>query len=113
MRDPENISDLLKIDIDLMGLIFYPPSPRYVTDPMKIASILKTRQNCKLVGVFVNEKKERIMQLHSLLEFDFIQLHGQESVQTAKYFKKEGIGVIKAFGIGEKFDFSTLTVQAY
>ena len=108
MRDPKNIGDLLQLDIDLIGLIFYPPSPRYVADPKKIVSILKTRQESKLVGVFVNEKKENIMDLHGLLRFDFIQLHGQESVQTAKYFKKESIGVIKAFGINEKFDFSTL-----
>jgi phosphoribosylanthranilate isomerase len=38
-----------------------------------------------------------------------VQLHGEESVEYCKECKKEGFGVIKAFGIGEGFDFKQLT----
>lgn len=31
MRDAQNIRDVAALDIDLMGFIFYPKSPRFVS----------------------------------------------------------------------------------
>ncbi len=108
MRDPENIGELLKVDIDFLGLIFYPPSPRYVSKPEQIATILAAPRSYKLVGVFVNEKREEILKLNSLLNFDFIQLHGQESSDDAAFYKSHDLRVIKAFGVDQKLDFKKL-----
>ena len=32
MREPDNIRAIESLDIDLMGFIFYPKSPRYVSE---------------------------------------------------------------------------------
>jgi len=112
MRDSENIRDIIGIKPDMLGLIFYPGSPRYVSDPEKLVSVFKNRKDIKLVGVFVNEEIIRILELHNMLEFDFVQLHGQEKPDYCMELKAQGSGlkaqglkIIKAFGISEPVDF--------
>lgn len=113
MRDPDNIRDLIRISPDLLGLIFYPQSSRFVSHPQELTKIFSQARNFKLVGVFVNEKKEAILQLHEFLNFDFIQLHGSESPEYCHDLKSHDIGIIKAFGIKSKDDFHlTATYQA-
>ena len=58
------------------GLIFYPPSPRYVS-PEQAAQV---QQGAALnyVGVFVNEAPERVAEIASKLQRAAVQLHGDE-----------------------------------
>ena len=78
MREPENIRRLVsEVKPDWMGLIFYPKSPRYVSDGF--ASKLKEIP-VKKVGVFVNESEEVILRKFQEFGLSAIQLHGSESV---------------------------------
>lgn len=71
---------------DLLGFIFYPPSPRKAL-PEEAASIIATLKkdypSVKTVGVFVNESVEHMATLKEETGFDYIQLHGAE---PAEYF---------------------------
>jgi phosphoribosylanthranilate isomerase len=67
---------------DLLGFIFFPKSPRYVT-PEQVRDILVAaepeRMGIRAVGVFVNESSQAIAQILSFCGLDLAQLHGEES----------------------------------
>ncbi len=72
---------------DLLGFIFYPPSPRYVRPETvrEIVTRLKesTRSHSSLlmphfIGVFVNEALEKVQSTLDFCGLDAAQLHGDE-----------------------------------
>jgi phosphoribosylanthranilate isomerase len=66
---------------DLLGFIFFPKSPRYVT-PERVRDILATlepaRTDVSTVGVFVDESPESVAQVLDFCGLDLAQLHGAE-----------------------------------
>ncbi|GAB4538553.1 MAG: phosphoribosylanthranilate isomerase [Anaerolineae bacterium] len=75
---------------DLLGFIFYPRSPRYVT-PDQVRDILAaaglwtgtrreqaTQTEILSVGVFVNESPQMVAQTLEFCGLDLAQLHGEE-----------------------------------
>lgn len=104
MREPDNIRDILTLDPDFLGLIFYPKSSRYVTSPTIINNI-RFGQNTKKTGVFVNATEDEIMQKVKLYELQAVQLHGEESVVLCRSLRNKGILVLKAFQIYAAEDF--------
>lgn len=68
---------------DLLGFIFYPKSPRYVTPEQvqEIVQALRDRLSDRcplLVGVFVDEPPERVRAVLDDCGLDLAQLHGSE-----------------------------------
>ncbi|MGN6397986.1 MAG: phosphoribosylanthranilate isomerase [Mucilaginibacter sp.] len=106
MRDAENIKALAALAPDYMGFIFYKHSPRFADElPMDVLSGLPATIN--KVAVFVNEDAGTIRKVIGKYDFDFVQLHGNESPAFCKSLKDEAI-VIKAFGIDKDLDFKQL-----
>ncbi|MEI7421652.1 MAG: phosphoribosylanthranilate isomerase [Prolixibacteraceae bacterium] len=105
MRDPLNIKQIAAIEaVDLIGMIFYPPSQRYV-DSQQTADTIATFSPPRKVGVFVNEKAKIVAQKCAMYHLDYIQLHGNETSQYISELKKmlpENIGFIKAFSVRSK-----------
>ena len=64
---------------DLIGLIFYPPSPRYVTPEQARAIVASLPPELPAVGVFVNESLETISGVARESGISRVQLHGDES----------------------------------
>lgn len=64
---------------DLIGLIFYPPSPRYVTPEQAGAIVACLPAGLPAVGVFVNESFESIAEVVRQSGVSRVQLHGDES----------------------------------
>ncbi|MFM7852485.1 MAG: phosphoribosylanthranilate isomerase, partial [Flammeovirgaceae bacterium] len=60
----------------------------------------------KKVGVFVNENTESIVRKAKQYQLDFLQLHGDESVEQVMKLKTLGFKIIKAFRVNESFTFS-------
>lgn len=104
MRDPENICSLETLDMDITGLIFYPPSPRYVPDDGRSSDIV-FRCGKKRAGVFVNEKQKILIDKAKRYHLDYIQLHGGESPETCEMLRRQGYAVIKTFPVATKEDF--------
>lgn len=117
MREPENIRALNALDVDMMGLIFYPKSPRYVRSipvsagivPDRAASLL--RPKAKLVGVFVNEMPQTVVTHAYNYQLDYIQLHGDETPTYIDNLKRTlipdilpDVKIIKAISIREADD---------
>ena len=110
MREPENIRDVAALGVDWIGFIFYPQSPRYVSQIRSRAGIIpdysvfmkheelsskelsskelsskelsskEMMRQVKRVGVFVDDMPQNIVTRAVNYELDIIQLHGSESV---------------------------------
>ena len=81
---------------DLLGFIFVPSSPRYVT-PDKVAEITGAlaAEGCtaRFVGVFADEPAEAVRQIATACALHLVQLHGQES---PPYVRSLGLPAIVA-----------------
>lgn len=103
MRDAENIQQVGALRPDYMGFIFYPKSPRFVGDYFELPQSFP--ENIVKVGVFVNESVDVMKNKAARLSLDFVQLHGDESVEQCAAVKASGVGVFKVFSVDDHFDF--------
>ncbi|MDD4777359.1 MAG: phosphoribosylanthranilate isomerase [Fermentimonas sp.] len=94
MRDEENILQLEQLDIDWMGFIFYPDSPRYAGNKVKYLP-----RKIKKIGVFVDQNPQIIRDRAKDNHLFAIQLHGSEPPWYCINLREEGYKVIKSFGI--------------
>ena len=72
---------------DMLGFIFYPPSPRYVTPEQArnlVFEIRNSKFEIKVVGVFVNESLEHVCAVMATAALDLAQLHGRESPEMVR-----------------------------
>src|SRR5207237_9289575 len=65
---------------DLMGLNFYPPSPRSVSLPTALEIRVAIPAGVWCVGVFVNAERAQIASLVEQLNLSAIQFHGDEAI---------------------------------
>lgn len=112
MRQAGNIQAVASLDVDALGFIFYPLSPRYCLPILEKEAFKNLPENTRRVGVFVNAPIEEVIQNAEEYALTTIQLHGNESPDVAMYLVARGLEVWKAFGINDSFDFkSTLPFQ--
>jgi phosphoribosylanthranilate isomerase len=79
---------------DLIGLIFYPPSPRYVTPQQAQAIVARVPAHIETVAVFVNESAARVTSIAQESGVQIVQLHGNESPDVCQQSARR---VIKTF----------------
>jgi len=85
-----------------LGFVFYPLSPRYIV-PEAVCQIgEKIPQGIVRVGVFVNENAAEVTRIAELCRLDFIQLHGDESIEYCRNFPQSMI--IKAVNLRSEND---------
>ncbi len=83
---------------DMIGLIFYPPSPRYVTPEQARRIVESLPPALPAVGVFVNETVETVRRITRESGVRMVQLHGEESAAMCRQVPWP---VIKAFRFTE------------
>ncbi|SEE33904.1 phosphoribosylanthranilate isomerase [Tenacibaculum sp. MAR_2010_89] len=105
MKYVENIKQVVEINPDYLGFIFYEKSQRNFE-----GIIPEIPKSIKKVGVFVNEYLEILVSLIEEYKLEVVQLHGDESVAYIKELKKHlpKVKIIKVFGIKNEFEFKTL-----
>jgi phosphoribosylanthranilate isomerase len=108
MRNSANIEEVKRLKPDMMGFIFYPKSKRYVGENFNPEIIQSLMPEVETVGVFVNEEFEDLESFVSKFNFDYLQLHGNESPEYCHHAMEHGIDVIKAFGLHPDFDWTSL-----
>ena len=99
------LNSLEELMPDMAGFIFWEKSRRYITPEtaLKFRNILDRR--IKTVGVFVDEKPDRIIEIAATGAIDVIQLHGDEDFSTILYLKmKTGLPIMKAYTVGGAVD---------
>lgn len=103
MREAENIRHVAALHPDYMGFIFYRNSRRFAGDAFRIPDDFPA--SIKRVGVFVNETTHEIMLLANKHALDYVQLHGNESVEQCQELRAQGLGIIKVFAVSNDFEF--------
>lgn len=80
---------------DAIGLVFYPPSPRYIK-PEQAEKVLESLPPfISSVALFVNAAREEIESVLQQTGIDLIQFHGNESAQFCASFKRPYIKAIR------------------
>lgn len=106
LKHAGNIRDVLALQPDYVGFIFHPASKRFVDglDAAWVAGLAGPKKT----GVFVNAEIGAIRETTNRYGFQAVQLHGNERPADCAAVKAAGVEVIKAFGIGEHFDWTIL-----
>ncbi len=108
MRESASVAAVTGLDPDFMGFIFAPSSPRYAGDALTPGLVRGLPDRIQRVGVFVNETTANIEATTCRFALGWAQLHGQEPPAQCAALQAVGLRVIKAFGVGEAFDFQQL-----
>lgn len=85
-----------ELGVDAIGCVFYPPSPRHVSDERAGAIVRNLPPTVCPVGVFVNEPLAVILDKIDRCALRAVQLHGRESPQLVEELQRRGVQVIKA-----------------
>ncbi len=90
---------------DLLGFNFYEKSKRYI-EPNDAKAIIKSLDAAlEIVGIFVDEEIETILQIGDLCGLNAVQLHGNETPEfVAELERRTDAKIIKVFRIGPNFD---------
>ena len=101
MREAKNISEVAALQPDYMGFILWDGSKRHCPNPQHAP------EGITKVGVFVDAAVAEIEDAIQDHKLGAVQLHGNESPGLCRELQGK-TQVIKAFGVGESFDFDTL-----
>lgn len=100
----DQIQELISLEVDFLGFIFYEKSPRYVLNHLNLKEISEIPHAGK-VGVFVNETIENVIDFSVKANLNFIQLHGDEDdhyIANLKNNLPNQIKMIKVIRIGNQ-----------
>ena len=91
----EDAALAVDLGVDALGFIFVASSPRKIEPDNASEIIKKLPPFVKAVGVFVNEKTDKIMDIVKYCGLDNIQLHGDESPETCEVLMPRSIKVLR------------------
>ena len=85
----------VELGADLLGLNFYPPSPRCldVEAARRIAEAVRGRS--QLVGVFVDRPPDEVEEIGERVGLDLLQFHGDETREEVESFGARAIKVLR------------------
>lgn len=85
---PEDAQAAAAEGADAIGLVFYRPSPRYVSPKQARDIAVQTPPFVATVGVFVNPSREEVEQVISTCGVTLLQFHGDESPDFCSSFPR-------------------------
>jgi phosphoribosylanthranilate isomerase len=97
-----------EVGADLVGLIFYRKSKRFVTQKEAKHIISELVPTISRVGIFVDQEITKILRTGEKLRLDYIQLHGSEPAAHVVRLQCEGYRVVKAFAIRKQTDYQAV-----
>jgi len=81
---------------DALGFIFSKKSPRYITEKEALRIISGLDPYITKVGVFMDEEKEKVLEVANMLSLNALQFHGKENPSYCLSFMPK-FRVIKVF----------------
>jgi phosphoribosylanthranilate isomerase len=113
IKDAEAMRAAAEAGADLLGFVFFPPSPRAVT-PAEAAALSATVTGGPLrVGLFVDATDAALAATLAAIPLDILQLHGEETPERCAAIRARfGRPVMKALGIATPADLGELAAYA-
>jgi phosphoribosylanthranilate isomerase len=108
LSTPETLDAALAAGADMVGFVFFPPSPRHIS--LDVAEKLG-RQAKKAVKVALSVDADDALLANSIeaLRPQILQLHGKESVARIRDIKQQfGLPVMKAIAVESAADLAAL-----
>lgn len=101
------------VGADMIGFVFFPPSPRAVT-PARAAALSAIVTGGPLrVGLFVDPSDDQLAETLAAVPLDVLQLHGEETPDRCAAIRARfGLPVMKALGIASAADLDALAAYA-
>jgi phosphoribosylanthranilate isomerase len=100
-----NIEDAracVELGVDMIGLNFYPKSPRYIEPEIAKQIVEAIPRSVHAVGVFVEANADEIRNAANTAGVECVQLHGNVSAETCRELALE-FRVIRAFSTNAQF----------
>ena len=95
LSDAATALQVAKLGADAIGLVFYSPSPRYVT-PQAAAEIVAALPAFVMsVGLFVNERPDVVSAALEKVSLDLLQFHGDEDLAYCEQFGRPFIKALR------------------
>jgi phosphoribosylanthranilate isomerase len=113
LSTPEALDAALDAGADMVGFVFFPPSPRHLQFDLARALGERVRGRAQKVALTVDADDAFLQSIVEALRPDIVQLHGSESVaQIAAIRRKFGLPVMKAVPIAVKDDLERIATYA-
>lgn len=95
LTEPKTAQACAALGIDAVGLVFYAKSPRFVSDRRAAEIASAVAGKAAVVGVFVDDPFDVIMEKVRRCNLTAVQLHGREPPADVMRLKRAGLAVIK------------------
>ncbi len=106
LSTPEALDVALEEGADMVGFVFFPPSPRHVAFDLARDLGERVRGRARKVALTVDADDAMVAAIVASLQPDLLQLHGKEPpARVASLKELFGLPVVKALGVEAKGDF--------
>ena len=100
LNEPASMAAAIDAGADMIGLVFYPPSPRAVTPERAIELAASVTDGPVRVALAVDPDNRLVSEIAATGVIDMIQLHGHETPTRVSEIKaRTGLPVMKALRI--------------
>lgn len=113
LSTPETLDAALDAGADMVGFVFFPPSPRHLA--FETARVLagRVRGRAQKVALTVDAEEKFLQSVVEALRPDMLQLHGVESTDRVESLRSTfGLPVMKAVPIAVKDDLARIATYA-
>jgi phosphoribosylanthranilate isomerase len=113
LSTPQALDAALEAGADMVGFVFFPPSPRHLQFDAARALGQRVSGRAQKVALTVDADEAFLQSVVEALHPDIMQLHGSESAaQIAAIRRKFGLPVMKAVPIAVKDDLARIGAYA-
>ncbi len=113
LSTPESLEVALDAGADMVGFVFFPPSPRTISLEAARALGARVRGRAQKVALTVDADDAALEAVVQALQPDVLQLHGKELPARVWALKKHfGLPVMKAIALETKSDLSAVETYA-
>jgi phosphoribosylanthranilate isomerase len=109
LSTPDALDAALDAGADMVGFVFFAPSPRHIAFDTATALGARVRTEAKKVALTVDANDEFLAEIVKALKPDLLQLHGKESLERVAAIKARfGLPVIKALPVESNSDLAAM-----
>ena len=109
LKTPEALDVALESGADLVGFVFFPPSPRHLALATARALGERVKGRAGKVALTVDADDETLRSVVDALKPDMLQLHGSESPERVSALRARfSLPVMKALPIAERKDLARI-----